>query len=269
MTGEAAQPPMAWRYCGNQLKLWRLRAGVSREELGKEAGYGYDAVKSMEQGRRRPTVRLLEIADEMCEAHGLLLAARDYLTPERFPSFSLDFIRYEAEAIALSSFQPLLIPGLLQTEEYARELIGAHWPPLDDEAIEEMVAARLERQALLDKQARAFSFVIGEGPLRQALSGTAAHKRQLHHLMETGERRNVTIQVLPNGGAHAGLNGPLVLLETQEHEHIAYEEGQTTGVLYTDAEKISIATQRHVMISRQSLSPSESASFISKLAEAL
>ncbi|QSY52418.1 MULTISPECIES: helix-turn-helix domain-containing protein [Streptomyces] len=259
---------MAWRYCGNQLKLWRTQAGVSREELCKEAGYGYETVKSMEQGRRRPTIRLLEVADEMCGAHGLLLAARDYLQPERFASFSLDFIRYEAEAIALSSYQPLLIPGLLQTEEYARALICAHWPPLDDETINERVAARVERKALLEQQARAFSFVIGEAPLRHPIGSTEAHKRQLHHLLEVNDRRNATIQVMPSGGAHAGLNGPLVLLETHEHEHLAYEEGQTAGVLYADPERISTATQRHAMITRHALTPNESARFISKLAEA-
>ncbi|MEV6315838.1 helix-turn-helix transcriptional regulator [Streptomyces sp. NPDC051776] len=85
-TGNSSQPPMAWRYCGNQLKLWRTKAGVTREKLGEEAGYTYEAVKSREQGRRRPTPRLLQVADEMCGAQGLLNAAQEYLKPERFPA---------------------------------------------------------------------------------------------------------------------------------------------------------------------------------------
>ncbi|MFJ6634707.1 helix-turn-helix transcriptional regulator [Streptomyces sp. NPDC091376] len=59
-----------WRYCGNQIKLWRTGAGISREELGKEANYEYETVKSMEQGRRKPSVRLLQVADQMCGAKG-------------------------------------------------------------------------------------------------------------------------------------------------------------------------------------------------------
>ncbi|MFI9206234.1 Scr1 family TA system antitoxin-like transcriptional regulator [Streptomyces sp. NPDC053048] len=258
---------MAWRYCGNQIKLWRTHAGVSREELAKEAGYGYETVKSIEQGRRRPTVRLLEVADEMCGAHGKLAAAADYLKPEKFPHFSLDFMRYEAEAIVHSSYETQLVPGLLQTEESMRTLFNAHWPPLDDETIDERVVAREARKALLEKQTTSFSFVISETPLRHPLSSHGAHKQQLLHILTQGERRNVTVQVMPNGGAHSGLNGPFVLLETPEHEHLVYEEGQTTGTLFADPEKISIVMQRHAMIARQALSPDESARFIRKLAE--
>jgi transcriptional regulator with XRE-family HTH domain len=261
---------MTWRYCGNQIKLWRMNAGVSREELGKEAGYAYEAVKSMEQGRRKPTPRLLEVADEMCGARGLLLAGQAYLKPEKFPSYSQDYMRYEAEAITLSWYETQFIPGVLQTEVYARALLSAYCPPLDDETIEERVAARLERQSLLEKQTKAFNFVIEEAALRRRFGGAEAQTRQVHHLLEVGSRRNVTIQVMPtNEGFHPGLRGPFVLLETPEHEHLAYEEGQTTGVLYADPDKVSVIMRRHDMILRKALNPEESARYISKLAEEL
>lgn len=89
--------------------------------------------------------------------------------------------------------------------------------------------ARLERQTLLDRQTRAFNFVIGEAALRYPAGSMEGHKRQLRHLLEECERRNVTMQVLLSEGAHPGLNGPFVLLETPEHEHIAYVEAQETG----------------------------------------
>jgi len=263
-----SQSPMSWRYCGNQIKLWRMQAGVSREQLGKEANYEYETVKSMEQGRRKPALRLLQVADQMFGARGLLLAGQEYLKPDKFASYSQDYMRYEAEAIAVSSYQPLLIPGLLQTKEYADVLIGEHLPPLDDETIEARVAARLERQSLLDKQTRAFSFVIGEAALRP-IAGAEAHKRQLQRLLEAGERRNVTIQVLTFAGAHPGLFGPFILLETPEHEHLVYEEGQITGVLSADPTKVSVISQRHAMILRQALSPEESARYIRNLVEEL
>ncbi|WP_037841932.1 helix-turn-helix domain-containing protein [Streptomyces sp. NRRL F-5126] len=266
---ENTPPPMAWRYCGNQIKRWRERSGVTREKLATEASCSYEYVKSMETGRRRPTLHLLRVADELFEAGGLLVAAQEYLQPERFASFSQDFIRYEAEAIAVSSYQPLLVPGLLQTREMVLALLTAHWPPLDDETIEVRAEARLERQGLLAKPTRSFSFVIGESVLHHAFVPPDAHQRQLCHLLAVGERRNVAIQVLPSGGAHPGLNGPLVLLETPDHDHLAYEEGQLSGLLYADADKVSLVTQRHAMILRQALSPEESARFISKLAEEL
>ncbi|KUJ67007.1 hypothetical protein ACZ90_31855 [Streptomyces albus subsp. albus] len=173
MTAMASEPPMAWRYCGNQIKLWRTQAQVTREQLAKETNYDYETIRSMETGRRKAALRVLEIADDMCGARGLLLAAQDYLKPEKFRSYAQGYMHYEAEAIAHSSYQPMLIPGLLQTEEYIRALFKANCPPLDDETQEVRLAARLERQQLLDHQTRAFGFAIGgsraPGPESRAL----------------------------------------------------------------------------------------------------
>lgn len=268
-SGESRQPQQAWRYCGGQIKLWREESGVSRQGLAKEANYDYEYVKSMECGRRRPTLRLLQVADQLCGARGKLIAAHEHLKPERFPSYVEDYVRYEAEATVLSFYQPLLLPGLLQTEETVRAYLNAHYPPLDDATIEERVPARVERQSLLGNQKKTFSFVIGEAALRNQAGGVEAHRRQLLHLVEAGKARNVSIQVLPFGSAGPGLLGPFVLLETPEHEHLVYEEGQTMGVLYADVAKVSIIMQRHAMILRQALSPKASAIFIGKLAEEL
>ncbi|MFP3988442.1 helix-turn-helix transcriptional regulator [Streptomyces sp. E11-3] len=269
MSEANSQPPIAWRYCGSQIKLWRTEAGVSRQSLANESNYDYEYVKSMENGRRRPTLRLLQVADQVCGAGGKLTAAQEYLKPEKFLSYAEDYVRYEAEATDLSSYHPLHIPGLLQTEETVRALLSAYLPPLDDETIEERVAGRMERQAVLGKSTRAFSFVIGEGALRNPVGGVEAHKRQLLRLLEAAEARNVMLQVLPFLGAGPGVDGPFVLLEMVDHERVAYEEGQATGRLYSDPECVSIIAQRHAMILRQALRQDESVTFIRKLAEGL
>ncbi|MET7936529.1 helix-turn-helix transcriptional regulator [Streptomyces sp. NPDC005322] len=269
VTEGSSQPPMSWRYCGNQLKLWRTQAGVSREELAKEANYEYESIKSMEQGRRKPTLRVLEVADQMFGARGLLVAAQEYLKPEKFLSYAQDYMRYEAEAIVLCSYETSSSRGSCKLERRRGALLGAHCPPLDDETIEARALARLDRQALLEKPTRAFNFVIEEAALRNCLADAESHKRQVLHLLDVGQRRNVTLQVMPAGRPHPGLNGPFVLLETPDHEHLVYEEGQETGVLYADRNKVSVVTQRHAMILRQALSPEESARFIRNLAEEL
>lgn len=270
MTSDTSQPPMAWRYCGNQMKLWRVEAGVSREELAAEAGYGAETIKSMEQGRRRPTQHVLEVADEMCGAQGKLKAAYAYLQPERYAPRAREFMAAEAEAIALHSYQTLIIPGLLQTEEYARTLMSGNCPPVSDEAVEERVAGRLARQELLKKPAVLFSFVIYEAALHTMVGGPQCMRRQLHHLLAVGAQRNVTVQILPAAlGVNPGIGGPFVLLETADFETYAFEEGQNTGTLYSDPEKISTVTNRHALIRAQALSPEESARFIRKAAEEL
>lgn len=271
MTETSSQPPMAWRYCGNQVKLWRMRAGVSREELAKEAGYGAETIKSMEQGRRRATLHVLTVADEMCSANGLLVAAQDYLKPERFPARTHEFMDAEAAAISINSYESTLIPGLLQTEAYMRTLIGAFRPPLDDETIEERVAARLQRQEKLTRKPYAhFGFIVYEAALRSMLGGRRVMKDQLRHLLAIGELRNVEIQVLrADGGAPLGLIGSTVLLETGEHEHYAYVEAPGTSALYADPETIHQLTLCHGMIQAQALNAEDSARFIAEVEEQL
>ncbi|MCC3771867.1 helix-turn-helix transcriptional regulator [Streptomyces sp. UNOC14_S4] len=261
--------PMAWRLSGNQVKLWRTEAKISREVLAQEAGYGIETVRSMETGRRRPTERLLEVADQLCGAKGKLLAVHPYLEPDQYEWYAVDFVQHEAEAISLNSFQPLLIPGQLQTEETMRALFNADWPPVSDETIEERVKARAARQVILQDRTKEFSFIIGEAALRNTLGDAERHKRQLLRLLEEGKQRNIVIQVLPIEGAHPGVNGSFVLLETPEHRLMAYEEGQMPGSLYSAAERVSTLLQRHILIARHALTPKDSARFIKKLTEEL
>ncbi|WP_353944281.1 helix-turn-helix transcriptional regulator [Streptomyces sp. HUAS MG91] len=267
----SAETNLAWRYCGSQIKLWRTEAGVDREILAKEAGYGCEYVKSMENGRRKPTIRLLQIADQMCNAGGKLIAAQEFLKPEPHPQRSQEFMALEKDAIAVSSYEPLLVPGLLQAPEYAKELIGASSPPLDDETVEERVAGRLKRQeALKVRTGVMFSFVMFEAALRSQVGGREVMQQQLQHLLSVGELRNVLIQVLPFGRAYGvALNGPIALLETADHERYAYVEGQETSALYAEADKVSQLTRTHDMIRMHALSPEDSAGFIRKVAQAL
>lgn len=266
-----SQPPIAWRYCGSQIKMWRTEAGIGREALAKEAGYDYEYVKSMENGRRRPTLRFLQIADQLCRAGGKLVAAQEYLKPEPFPARSHEFMAIEAEAIAVSWYEPLLIPGLLQTETYARALISGSSPPLDDETINERVEARLRRQEALDRRASVlYGFLVYEAALRTEVGGREVMKAQLEHLLVVGQSRNVSVQLLPTGRCTgAALAGSIVLLETPEHDMLAYTEGPEVSVLHASPDKVSALNQRHAMIRMHALSIEESAGFIRRVAEEL
>ncbi|KUF17912.1 helix-turn-helix domain-containing protein [Streptomyces silvensis] len=271
MSETNCQPPAAWRYCGSQIKLWRAEASVSRAALADEAGYDCEYVKSMENGRRRPTLRLLQVADQMCGAGGKLAAAQQYLKPEPFPQRTQAYVQAEAEAIALYAYGALLIPGLLQTKEYAYELLSKSCPPVDEDTVRERVAGRLKRQQKLHGKPPAHvSFVIHEAALRGMVGGRDVMRSQLAHLLEVGKRRNVSIQVLPFAVAPpVALGGPMVLVETVEHEQYGYVEGQETGALYADADTLNALRQRLGAIRMQALNIAESARFIGKVADEL
>jgi transcriptional regulator with XRE-family HTH domain len=259
-----SQPPVAWRYSGNQMKRWRTKANVSREELAAAANYSPDTIKSMEQGVRMPTPRVLDTADELCRAEGLLSAAKEYLQREKFPARAQDFMEREREAISLWWYEVSLVPGLLQTKEYARALIDNRIPPLDEETVEERIAARMERQAILTerKPPVGLSFVLYEAVLRSPQ--VDAH--QLRHLLEASRLRNVVVQVLPFERAiPAALMGPMVLLETRDHERFAFTESPLASELSADPGAASRVTERLSMIRTQALSPDESARFIERM----
>ncbi|MCX4972657.1 helix-turn-helix transcriptional regulator [Streptomyces sp. NBC_00620] len=263
----ASSVPINWRYSGNQLKRWRTKANVTREELAAASNYSPDTIKSMEQGVRMPTPRVLDAADELCHAEGLLSAAKEYLKREKFPARAQDYMEYEREAINLWWYEVALIPGLLQTEAYARALIGNHTPPLDEETVEERVMARLERQGIhTRKPLAACSYALYEAALR----GPYVDKEQLLHLLEMAKVRNISIQVLPYGRAMtAALHGPMVLLETRDHERFAYTEAPSTSQLTSDPAVVSAQTERLSMIRMMALDPDESARFIERMVDEL
>ncbi|MCY0948599.1 helix-turn-helix domain-containing protein [Streptomyces sp. H27-S2] len=261
----------AWRYGGNQVKLWRTEAGKSREELAAEANYDPETVKSMELGRRRPTMQLLRTADQLFGAGGKLVAVAEYMKPEPFPKRSEEFMAAEAECFAFNNYEPLLIPGLLQTEEHAHLLISSSSPLLDDETVDERVRARIERQHAMVRRIRTvYSFIVNESALLTGVGGPDAMRRQLAHLLKLSDLRNVSIQVLPKSKCPGvALVGPIILLETPEHQLWAWADGQETSAMYSHRDKVSALTQAHGMIRTNALSAAESAEFIKRLAEEL
>ncbi|MFG2938020.1 helix-turn-helix domain-containing protein [Streptomyces sp. NPDC048282] len=260
------QPPAAWRYGGDQLKRWRTQADVTRERLASAANYSPETIASMERGARRPTSRVLDVADELCGAQGMLSAAKQFLNRERFPARAQDFMEREKEAISLWWYEVTLVPGLLQTQAYARALIDNRIPPLDEETVEERVAARMERQVILTdrKPPVGLSFVMYEAVLRSPL----ADGEQLGRLLEVSRLRNVVVQVLPFERAFSdALMGPMVLLETRDHERFAFTESPFASELSADPGVVSRVTERLSMIRTQALDPDESARFVERMVD--
>ncbi|MER6565371.1 helix-turn-helix transcriptional regulator [Streptomyces sp. NPDC001093] len=255
-----------WRFSGNQLKRWRTKANVSREELAAASNYSPDTIKAMEQGVRMPTPRVLDVADDLCRADGMLSAAKDYLSREKFPPRAQEFMEREREAIGLWSYETMLVPGLLQTGAYARALIESRYPPLDEETVEERIAARIERQAILTerKPPVALSFILHEAVLR----GPFVDDDQLRHLLKVSRPRNVDVQVLPFERALSDAHlGPMVLLEVRDHDRFAFTEGPLASELSADPEVVSRVTGRLSMIRAQALSPAESSRFIERMVD--
>ncbi|MEU6543038.1 helix-turn-helix transcriptional regulator [Streptomyces sp. NPDC046859] len=252
---------------GKQLKLLRVRAGLDRAEFGKRVGYAAESIASIEQGRRIPQPRLVERADEVLEAGGVLVALKEVLARAQYPAFFRDMARLESEAVELYAYDTLLVNGLLQTEEYMRAVLAMRRPLLDEATIELRVAARLARQEIFSRwPAPLLGFVLDESVVRRTIGGRDVLREQLEQLLLIGHKRNVELQVMPmERDDNAGVDGPFTVLVRKNNEQFVYTEVQGHSHLQTDRDETRQAAARYGIIRSQALSPRETLGFIEKL----
>ncbi|MGW1539866.1 helix-turn-helix domain-containing protein [Streptomyces sp. NPDC002309] len=252
---------------GQTMKTLRARAGLEREELGRRIGYSASTVASFEQGRRIPSPRTIDKADEALGAEGLLTVWKEQVERAQYPVFFQGMARLEKEAIELLAYDTLMVKGLLQSEEYMRAVLAMRRPPLDQETIEQRVTARLARQDIFDRQpAPLLSFVMDESVLRRPLGGRDVLRGQLEHLLLVGQKRNVEIQFMPlDCEESAGVDGPFTVVTRDDGKKFAYTEAQGSSTLQTDAQQTALAAARYGIIRSQALSPRESREFIDRL----
>lgn len=255
------------RCFGRQVKLFRERAGLTRAEFGAQLSYGDDMIASVEQGRRIPRPSFIDHADELLDAGGVLQAMKEQVEQARYPAFFRDAAKFEAVAVELNFYDTHIVNGLLQTEDYARAVFTMRRPLLDEETVEQRVAARLTRQEIFSRQpAPLMSFVIEESVLRRPIGGKAVLRGQLARIVEIGQLRNVEIQVMPMGREdHAGLAGPFTLLEPEGQPRIAYVEVQNVSRLLMERKMVRELEAQYGIIRAQALTPRESLAFIEKL----
>ncbi|WP_442911091.1 helix-turn-helix domain-containing protein [Kitasatospora sp. NBC_01266] len=261
---------------GKQLKLLRERAGLTQKELADQLGYSEDLISSVERGRRNVQPELLEAADKLLNAGGLLKAAVEdvkkakAMAKERVkhPAFFRDFTLLEPTAVELSYYSTMAVPGLLQTPEYARHVFSAGRPLLDEAAVEQRLAARLSRQEILTKKwpPPMVSCIVEESVVRRPIGGSSVQKGQLESLLAFSKLRNGELQVMPTGcQEHAGLDGPFTLLTPKGGPQVAYTEAQQVGRLVTGYEEVRLLSAIYGTMRSQALTPRESQALIEKM----
>ncbi|MFI0717645.1 Scr1 family TA system antitoxin-like transcriptional regulator [Streptomyces sp. NPDC021224] len=267
--GPRKKNPTPFESLGAQLAQIRAARGYTQPQLAKTAVISQSTLESIEQGRRPMTLALARQLDELLNTAGALETGVLHLpSPEGVvPVWAELFFDAERGAIAISSFQNQVVPGLLQTEQYMRAVFRDDIPTVSDEDIELRVAARLARQEVLQRKVPpASSFILSEAILRDRIGGEEVYRGQLRHLLACADVPGITIQVLPLGRAtHAGLDGPFVLLETSDHEHLSYAETQRGSVLIHDPDEVSILARKYAMLRSQALNPEETKGLLEQL----
>ncbi|MGW2959977.1 helix-turn-helix domain-containing protein [Streptomyces sp. NPDC001220] len=268
--GDGVEPESSdsLRTFGAVLQALREHAGLSREEFAEQVRFSKHTVASVELGRRMPDESLVEASEGVLGNTGALRRAAVHLM--RQPGLAAWFrqwARMEKAAISLFNYECRMIPGLLQTEAYARQLFADELPPLSDEQIEASWTARAERQLLLwDRPNTAFSFILEEHALLRQTGAAEVTREAIERLLEMAQLRNIEIQVMPLvQRSHAGLHGPIALLETPEHKWFGYSEGQENGQMIATPQVISVLQSRYARIRSQALTIEDSASLLQRM----
>ena len=252
---------------GRQIKLRREAAGMRVPDFGRAVGYGEDMIYKIESGKRIPRQEFLDRADELLEAGGLLSAAWEDVKKVRYPKKVRALGKLEARAVEIGLYECHIIPGLLQTPEHARAVISSAQPPYSPDDVERMVAARLARQTVFDRDpAPALSFVMEEGVLRRPIGGRAAWQGQLQRLLDVAQLHHVVLQVMPTDcETHSGLDGRIELLKFDDGTAMGRSDGAFNGRPTSDPRQLRILELRYGTIRAQALTPRESLAFVRQL----
>ncbi|MET9882675.1 helix-turn-helix transcriptional regulator [Streptomyces sp. NPDC006430] len=260
------------RTFGAVVQALREHAGLSREEFGERVRFSKHTVASIEQGRRMPDEDFVERAEAALGNTGALRKAAPHLSRQPgLASWFRRWARLEAEAMTLYTYECRMIPGLLQPEPYARTLFMDQLPPLSDDQIEAQWTARAQRQRLLrERPNTTFGFILEEHLFRRGTGGVEVTGVLIDRVLEIAELRNVEIQVMPvERASHAGLAGPMQLLETSEPRWFAYNEGQRGGLFFSDPKEISVLQRRYARMRAQALSLEDSLGLLRQMRGAL
>ncbi|BET50529.1 helix-turn-helix transcriptional regulator [Kitasatospora aureofaciens] len=252
---------------GRQLKLRREAVGMRAGDFGVAVGYGEDLVYKVEGGKRIPRREYLEKADQVLDAGGLIAAAWEDVKRVRYPKQVRELAKLEATAVEVSLYANHNIHGLLQTEEHMRSLFDTWLPAYTEEETESMVAARLARRAVFERSpAPTLSFVQEEATLRRPVGGRMVWRGQLERLLELGELRSVSIQVMPTDcEEHFGTGGLIEVLKFPDGTAVGRSEGAFNGRPVSDPKQLRILELRYGMIRAQALTPRESRAVIEQM----
>jgi transcriptional regulator with XRE-family HTH domain len=222
------------RTLGAAIRRHRETAGMTQEYLASLINYSNGWVSNVETGQLCPQKQaVVELEKVLGLPEKVLLDIYELIKYEE-PHPVLSFERYadaERRATVIRKYDALVVPGLLQTPEYARALIAAGRPSARPEVIETLLAARLERQEILSRDdPPTLWFVLDETVLMRPIGGRDVHVAQVDALLEAAERPGITVQVIPLAtGAHTGLTCSFTILSFNDEPDVAYTEDRERG----------------------------------------
>jgi transcriptional regulator with XRE-family HTH domain len=277
---------MRMRYVGRVLGEWRGRAGLTGDVVAERLNWARSKISKLENASQTITSADVismavvygvseaerdELVDEVHHAseRGWWLSYGDAVTAKRFDRY----VDFESEAVSLVNFEIDLVPGLLQTEDYARAVARAFTPSADQSQIQHRVELRKRRQArLFADHPIEFDAVVNEVALRQLVGGRDVMRDQLKHLSRIAHLPNVSIRMIPFAvGAYPAMGRPFVILSFDRPEwlDVAYQENLNSCIYVEDPAEVAQYTAGYTGLCERALDKEETLLAIDDLAGAL
>ncbi|WP_179641992.1 helix-turn-helix domain-containing protein [Spinactinospora alkalitolerans] len=277
-------PTVRRRRLGIELRRLREKAGMTGEEAAERMSWSGSKLSRIERGQVasnsddvRDLLELYEVTDPGMRQTLVMLARESRrrgwwhvygdVMPERFEVY----LGLEPEASTLRFYQAQVVPGLLQTEAYARALLEAHPSPVDPSEIDRRAELRIRRQGILSHENPPDVWVVlDEAVLHRPVGGPEVMAEQLRHLAEQGQKSHITLQVLPfDRGAHSGLNGAFDILEFTESDiyapKLVHLENLTSSLYIEKAKEVRFYTVAFEHLRTAALHPAETRGLLTEL----
>jgi len=252
-------------YYGFELRRHREAAGLTQRQLGDIVNYTGSLVGQVETARKLPTQEFSDRVDAALGTGGLLSRLLDLVLRSQLPAWFQQVAELQARAVDIYSFEAQMIHGLLQTEEYARAVLGT----LDQSNLDDRTAVRVARQRIFEKEnPPVFWVILSEAALYLEIGGRKTMRNQLARLLAYENNPRINIQILPHSaGAHAGLTGSYDLYRFPSDPPIVYTEGYGSGHPTANPDTVKDCSLRYDHLQAAALSLRDSAELIRRVME--
>ncbi|MEU9886853.1 helix-turn-helix transcriptional regulator [Sphaerisporangium sp. NPDC051011] len=225
---------------GYELRRLRMEVHMTQSQLGGKLGYTGAAMGAIERGLRLPQQReLVEQCDEALGVNGALLQIWEQCRSDGNQRWFYPWLEAEQQALTLRTWQPLLVPGLLQTPDYVRAIFLGK-AGMTSEAIDKVVEARIDRQAIFrgDHPPRMWA-VLDEGVFQRPIGGTSVMEGQMKHLLTMAEHPCIAIQIVPLAvSCTAGLLGGFILARLRDGREVVYLDSAGKGQVTAQGKEV-------------------------------
>ncbi|GAB3963053.1 helix-turn-helix transcriptional regulator [Actinoallomurus acanthiterrae] len=250
-------------FFGAEVRRLRTANGWTLDQMADMLGWGLSTVASVETARRSPPHGFPERADALFGLPAMLTHLAELA--RMAPHWLDHYVEFEKQAGKISLWIMNVIPGLFQTDAYARALLRAARPNEHPERIEADVTERLQRQSILDRPDPPHIWaVLHECAVKQPIGGVEIMQVQLSRLLELAKRPNITVQILPfTAGAYPASSGPFTILEFVDQPPVAFVEGGgRTARIIDEREELTATVEAYDQLRAAALSAEASIGMI-------